>query len=227
MRVEVRRRVVASPVGAASAATASDRPGSPINFGIVEAYQDSCFVSPTRFYTVSPEHPKLGKWATPSTLKYSQPTQTTQQAFAATHCLDETAISAATRSRHQRPTCCSSCCASPAVGRGGCHAKKGAPSSSTRSAAAGGEYHSRGSHHIAESKMTASSAGGGYGGGGGSAADASRHYKRPVSPAGALRWGGSESPPPSPPWGLREVPRIHTSVSGRVSDTAAVTRPLE
>lgn len=214
MRVEVRQRVVSSPQGATSAASGSNhRPAggtcSPVNNGVVEAYQDSCFESPTKFYTVAPEHPKLGKWATPSTLKYSQPTQaTTQQALVATHCLDVKASisAAATRSRQQ-----------PRPGCSACHAK-GARSSPTRSAVGGGDgkHYARGSHHKAESKKTASS-GVGDGGGGGIHDNFNR---KPVSPAGAQRRGGSESPPPSPSRSRREVPRIHTPVSGRVSNTA-------
>lgn len=37
---------------------------------ITEAYVDHKFVAPTRFFTAAPEHPKLGMWAQPSTLKY-------------------------------------------------------------------------------------------------------------------------------------------------------------
>ena len=201
----MRQRVVANPQGAASAASGSNnhRPAgtstcSPIsNNGVVEAYRDSCFESPTRFYTVAPEHPKLGKWATPSTLKYSQPTQATtrQQALVATHRLDvEASISpAATRSR-QQPRPASS---SPVEGPSG-----------------DGKQCARGPHHRAESKKTVSSAAAGGGGGGGGV---DGNNRRPISPAGAPRWGGSGSPPLSPSRGRRSVPRIHTPVSGRVS----------
>lgn len=37
---------------------------------IQEAYSDDRFDSPTRFFTAAPDHPKLGKWAQPSTLKH-------------------------------------------------------------------------------------------------------------------------------------------------------------
>ena len=38
--------------------------------GLTEAYSDPYLQSPTRFFIASPEHPKMGKWAQRSTLKY-------------------------------------------------------------------------------------------------------------------------------------------------------------
>lgn len=79
MRVEVRRRP--SPAGPTPKRSASASPG------LVKAYADSCFESSTTFFVASPEHPKLGKWAEPSALKYSQLPQ--QVNPLATKCLDE------------------------------------------------------------------------------------------------------------------------------------------
>lgn len=79
IEVEVRRRVQATDpalnLGAATAKTAtsaSTRTKYPRL--IKEAYCDDRFDCPTRFFTVAPEHPKLGKWAQPSTLKYTATT---------------------------------------------------------------------------------------------------------------------------------------------------------
>jgi len=87
MRVEVRRRAgpAAAPKREASA-----------NPGLVKAYSDSCFESPTNFYIASPEHPKLGIWAKPSTLKYSQPPP--QIDYITKQCLDEAMLFASTTS---------------------------------------------------------------------------------------------------------------------------------
>lgn len=68
MRVEFRRR----PAKGAQDPVKRSASASP---SLVKAYSDSCFESPTSFYIASPEHPKLGKWAQPSTLKYSLPPQ--------------------------------------------------------------------------------------------------------------------------------------------------------
>ena len=206
MRVEVRQRIGIRPAGAVSAA-ASERPGSR-NLSVIEAYQDSCFESPTRFFTVAPEHPKLGRWAIPSTLKYSQAPQT-----------------ALVESRSRQPQ---TVCSSPVAARG-CHAKRGggSPSSPTRSASSPGggggggvsKCNVKGPRHKMMESIKA--AGGGGGGGGG----VQNKNKRPLSAAGALRWG-PESPPPSPPRGGREEPRINTPVSGRVSESHRLLRPV-
>lgn len=79
MRVEVRCRI--PPVRSKDVSSASKPSG-----GIVEAYTDDCFETPTKFYMVSPDHPKLGKWAQPSTLKYKQ--AVTNRPHASTGCVD-------------------------------------------------------------------------------------------------------------------------------------------
>lgn len=85
MRVEIRRR--------ASPAAAPKRIAS-ANPGLVKAYSDSCFESTTSFYIASPEHPKLGIWAKPSTLKYCQPPP--QIDYITKRCLDEATLFAST-----------------------------------------------------------------------------------------------------------------------------------
>lgn len=79
VEVEVRRRNIQAadpnfdlraPATAKNAAVkASTRAKHPRL--IQEAYRDDRFDSPTRFFTAAPEHPKLGKWTQPSTLKYT------------------------------------------------------------------------------------------------------------------------------------------------------------
>lgn len=84
----MRRRVEEAP--------ATTKSGSP-NYGLIEAYSDDCFEAPTRFYIVSPDHPKLGKWAQPSTLKYHQPPQAN---LVTTECPNEATFFA---KAHNRP----------------------------------------------------------------------------------------------------------------------------
>lgn len=115
MRVEVRCRP--SPAGGVP----TPKRSANANPGLVKAYSDSCFESPTAFYIASPEHPKLGKWAKPSTLKYSQIPP--QRDFTTTQCLDE-ALLFASNSRgnnisNSRPRTAG--CSSRPVGHGGCH----------------------------------------------------------------------------------------------------------
>lgn len=109
VKVEVRRRP--SPAGSVPTPKRSAN-ASP---GLVQAYSDSCFESSTTFYIASPEHPKLGKWAKPSTLKYSHPPQ--QRDPIITQCLDESMLFASSHSSRPRTTGCSS----RRVGRGECH----------------------------------------------------------------------------------------------------------
>lgn len=91
MRVEVRRRADASPTGESPAAGQFEIP----KHGLSEAYSDDCFESPTRFFIASPEHPKLGKWAQPSTLKYQAP----HAHQPSTQCLDEAVLFASTHNK--------------------------------------------------------------------------------------------------------------------------------
>lgn len=84
MRVEFRRR----PAKGAQEPLERSASASP---SLVKAYSESCFESPTSFYIASPEHPKLGKWAQPSTLKYSLPPQH-HTAHNATRCVDDAAL---------------------------------------------------------------------------------------------------------------------------------------
>lgn len=108
MRVEVRRRP--SPAGAAPSPKRSANPG------LVKAYSDSCFESSTDFYIASPEHPKLGKWAKPSTLKYSQLPQ--QRDSTTSQCLNEALLFASSHSSGRPRT---AGCSSRPAGRGGYH----------------------------------------------------------------------------------------------------------
>lgn len=93
MRVEVRRRA-----GGDTDAVAPllNQPRSSNPDGVIEAYNDGAF-QPIRFFVVSPDHPNLGKWAQPSTLKYSLPPQAKN--FTNESPLDETNHPVATRSR--------------------------------------------------------------------------------------------------------------------------------
>lgn len=62
MRVEVRKRADESFGRVAVAARRQGR-RSRSSPALLEAYQDSRFESPTRFFIAAPDHPKLGKWA--------------------------------------------------------------------------------------------------------------------------------------------------------------------
>lgn len=66
----MRRRTEARPAGTTGPITKQARNlrSTP---GLMEAYCDDKFVSPTRFFTAAPEHSRLGKWAQPSTLSYN------------------------------------------------------------------------------------------------------------------------------------------------------------
>lgn len=114
MRVELRRRP--GPAGAVPtpkrSATASP--------GLVKAYSDNCFESSTTFYIVSPDHPKLGQWAKPSTLKYSPIPQ--QIDPIATKCLNDALLFASSHSSktRSRPRTAGRCSSGP-VGHGGPH----------------------------------------------------------------------------------------------------------
>lgn len=129
MRVEVRRRP--------SPADRVPTPKRSANAGLVKAYSDSCFESSTAFYIASPEHPQLGKWAKPSTLKYSQLPQ--QRDPTTTQCLDEASLFA---SSHSRPRTAG--CSSRPVGRGGCHrSSRGRGSSAIAASSCSGTKPSR------------------------------------------------------------------------------------
>lgn len=177
MRVEVRRRSESSRHGA-----------GPSNSSIVEAYSDNCFETQTRFYTVAPEHPKLGKWSQASTLKYGQhPTPVVPSHHQS---LDEKAHSASTRIsyRRSRPTCSSP---PPVVGAHGLVGRSGM----TTPTMMGASNRSIGGSSRVRQRVE------------------SRRATRPVSPL----YARSESPPSSTARGrLEEFPRIDTPISGRV-----------
>lgn len=110
MRVEVRRRP--NPAGAVPT---PKRPAN-ANPGLTQAYSDSCFESSTNFYIASPDHPKLGQWAKPSSLKYSQLSQQTDPVV--TKCLDEALLFSSSHSKSSSSRPHTAGCSAPAVGRG-------------------------------------------------------------------------------------------------------------
>lgn len=211
MRVEIRQRPAAGKTPA-TGVPPPKRSASAAGPGLVEAYSESCFESSTSFYIASPEHPKLGKWAQPSTLRYSQPPQQ-QSDHITSQCLDEAMLFAsnsgnnnASRRRSGRPRTTGGECIARPVWRGSYHV-------STRgSSTAGGAA-------VAAVKSTKSAKSA-------SAAKPSRairnrlvepgREKRPISSTGALL-AGSTTPPSSSIRGQREAPRINTPISGRVS----------
>lgn len=177
MRVEVRKRSEFSRHGAG--------PSSPT---IVEAYSDNCFETQTRFYTVAPDHPKLGKWSQPSTLKYGQQHPTDMSSHQS---LDENTNATATRisnNRRSRPTCSSP----PPVLARGLIGRSGTTTPTMMAASNGSICRSSRVRQRVQSRRTT----------------------RPVSPLCAR----SESPPSSTARGRQEeILRIDTPISGRVS----------
>lgn len=202
MRVEIRQRPAAgvSPAGAPP----PKRSASAAVPGLVEAYSESCFESSTSFYIASPEHPKLGKWAQPSTLKYSEPPQQ-QSDHIATQCLDEAMLFASNHGRSSqrssgRPRTTGGECVARPVWRGGRQPSAQGGSISAAAAAAAqsfsGAKPSRASGNPRKRVVEPGRA------------------KRPISAVGALLAGSTT--PSSSIRGQREAPRINTPISGRV-----------
>ncbi|CAM9619637.1 unnamed protein product, partial [Ectocarpus sp. 13 AM-2016] len=188
MRVEVRRR---SGRGVSSAdAIPPPKRSVSANPGLVKAYSDGCFDSPTNFYIAPPDHPKLGKWAQASTLKYSQPVKPLQDSCITPRCLDDIVFSASSRSRPRA--------ASAAVaGRKPARRTKAAavPASENRSSAAKALT-------ILERQRLVQPG----------------RAKRPISQVAALQATASTgSPSVSSIRGRRQEPRIDTPISGRVA----------
>lgn len=187
MRVEVRRR---SGRGASSAdVIPPPKRSASANPGLVKAYSDSCFDSPTNFYIAPPDHPKLGKWAQAPTLKYSQPATPLQDSYITPHCLDVIVFSASRRSRPRA--------ASAAItGR--------KPARRTKAAATSASENRSG----ATKALTALER---------QRLVQPGRAKRPISQVAALQATSSTgSPPVSSIRGRRQEPRIDTPISGRV-----------
>ena len=113
MRVEVRRRP--SPARAVPIPKRSAN----VTPGLVQAYSDSCFESSTTFYIASPDHPKLGQWAKPSTTKHSQLPQQIDPMVS--KCLDEALLFSSSHSKSGSSRPRTAGCSSRAVRRGGSH----------------------------------------------------------------------------------------------------------
>lgn len=176
MRVEVRRRSEFSRHGA-----------GPSNPTIVEAYSDNCFETQTRFYTVAPDHPKLGKWSQPSTLKYGQQHPSDMSSHQS---LNENAHPTAIRissTRRSRPTC-----SSPPVVAHGLVGRSGTTTPTMMAASNGSICRSSRVRQRVQSRRTT----------------------RPVSPLCAR---SESPPPSTARGRQGEAPRIDTPISGRVS----------
>lgn len=201
MRVEIRQRpsAGASLAGIPPPKRAASSAATP---GLVEAYSESCFENSTSFYIAPPEHPKLGKWAQPSSLKYSQPLP--QQDHVAAQCLDEAMHFASNRGGRRskrsggRPrTTGGESYPRPVLRGGDCHPSTREKSTSSAAVAAKSSARAKpsralGSHSSVEPGRA----------------------KRPISPVGALLTASTTSP--SAIQGQREAPRINTPISGRV-----------
>lgn len=196
MRVEVRRR----PGPGASSADVIPPPkrSASVNPGLVKAYSDSCFDSPTNFYIAPPDHPKLGKWAQASTLKYSQPATPQQDSYVTPQYLDDIVFSPSSRSRPRTA-------AAAIAGRKPARRTKAAttPASEDRSGA------TKALTALERQRLLQPG-----------------RAKRPISQVAALQATSSTgSPPVCSIRGRRQEPRIDTPISGRVRGNPTYTLP--
>lgn len=189
MRVEVRRRVGR---GASSAdINPSSKRSASANPGLVKAYSDSCFDSPTNFYIAPPDHPKLGKWAQASTLKYSQPATPQQDSYITPQCFGDIVFSPSSRSRPRTA-------AAAVAGR--------KPARRTKAAATSASENRSGATKALTALQRPRLVQPG-------------RAKRPISQVSALQaTSAAGSPPVSSIRGRRQEPRINTPISGRVRE---------